>query len=385
MPSLVLAGQSDCRWCDDGKPAQYVASDARCKPINEVCAPLPPSPPSPPPRSIGDTTPSGCTLLAGTDHTGTTCKGSTKVFEGAVVKWHLTEEWCYTACQRDSRCSVARYSPTQTSYGMNAPYCAHYKSEVECDLQPESSPLSIVFKCPAPAAVDCSSLVADGLPCGQAAGGAVCANCCGTDGLCGSGTWTCNRQHGAHPLYSASGFADIGYNGVRVDFGDVPCAPSPPPALPPALPPVSPTLAASTLVSSPTSAPSTYLGRVGAPIDCLSLKEDGAQCGTSNATSNATICRHCCSSTGFCGNGDLWCGAGNQPGLSYAKIDPSGALCAPPPSPPLLPPPRVSQQPAQCVTMSDGSTRCVSVPVTASLNGNDLRERVRLHFGSALR
>ena len=48
------------------------------------------------------------------------------------------------------------------------------------------------------------------------------------------------------------------------------------------------------------------------------------------------MCWHCCSATEFCGNdaGDgLWCGEGNQPAYSYAKIDPSSTLCGERPGP----------------------------------------------------
>ena len=88
----------------------------------------------------------------------------------------------------------------------------------------------------------------------------------------------------------------------------------------------------------------------------------------------------------------------------------------PPPRPPVLPPPRASMQPAQCVIMANGQRRCLSIPVRdrrlepragppiqsaleegnpftsvpscwqtrSSLNNNDMRERVRLHYGLAL-
>ena len=51
---------------------------------------------------------------------------------------------------------------------------------------------------------------------------------------------------------------------------------------------------------------------------------------------NAGMCWHCCSASGFCGKdaGDgLWCGEGNQPAYSYAKIDPSSNLCGKRPMP----------------------------------------------------
>ena len=46
---------------------------------------------------------------------------------------------------------------------------------------------------------------------------------------------------------------------------------------------------------------------------------------------------------------------------------PSPPMPPPPATPPRIPAPRASLQPAQCVTMSDGETRCVSIPVRASL------------------
>lgn len=51
---------------------------------------------------------------------------------------------------------------------------------------------------------------------------------------------------------------------------------------------------------------------------------------------HAGMCWHCCSASGFCGKdaGDgLWCGEGNQPAYSYAKIDPSSNLCGKRPMP----------------------------------------------------
>jgi len=198
--------QADCKWCDDGSPAEYVAFDARCKPVGQPCAPLPPSPPAPPPRDLGDVVNGGCVLVAGTEEA---CEGSV-VFEANVFKWHLSEEWCTVACIRDPRCTVAQYTPSTLMFGMMAPYCKHYATMESCDLQPvppgSDDAANLVFECPDPPRVDCAALVADGLPCGAAAGGAVCANCCSIEGVCGSDQGSCNRQHGAHPGYSASGF-----------------------------------------------------------------------------------------------------------------------------------------------------------------------------------
>jgi len=87
----------------------------------------------------------------------------------------------------------------------------------------------------------------------------------------------------------------------------------------------------------------------------------------------------------FGGNGS-WVNITEIDGLvedeETGRESPSPPSPSPPPS---MPPPRASQQPAQCVTMSDGSTRCVSFPVSASLNQNDLRERARLYFGLAFK
>lgn len=111
---------ADCKWCDDGSPAEYVDYDERCKPVSEPCAPLPPSPPSPPPRTIGDAATGGCVLAGGTGHTGNSCTGA-RVFEAGVAKWHMSEEWCNVACQRDPDCSVAEYTPGMLSFGMVMP------------------------------------------------------------------------------------------------------------------------------------------------------------------------------------------------------------------------------------------------------------------------
>ena len=272
-------------------------------------------------------------------------------------------------------------------------YCTHYATIDTCNMQPSggSDVERIVFQCPDQPAVDCASLASDGLPCGDAAGGAVCANCCSVDGVCGSDQGSCNRQQGAHPLYSASGFVDINMYGTRKTFPDLACAPSPSPPSPPPPPP--------------------------RPIDCASLLSDGDQCGAGVADDGGdAMCRHCCSSTGFCGTDDgdgLWCGAGNQPEYSYAKLDPGGSLCsigldlAPglasrvevaTPPPPSSPPPHVCWEEPQCVTLplvegvvpsvrpidadgqSNGGGTCVTLPCGSSLSDSDIRRRLnRLH------
>ncbi len=90
--------------------------------------------------------------------------------------------------------------------------------------------------------------------------------------------------------------------------------------------------------------PTPIAATAGTFYSCDDLVEDGGRCGAADGGADPTprICRHCCGSTGFCGKDDgdgLWCGEGNQPLYSYAKIEPDGTQCAAPPSLPPSPPP----------------------------------------------
>ena len=109
-------------------------------------------------------------------------------------------------------------------------------------------------------------------------------------------------------------------------------------------------------------------------------------------------------------------GDGKSVTVDGIRFDCTPPPSPPPPRPPVLPPPRASMQPAQCVIMANGQRRCLSIPVRdrrlepraappiqsaleegnpftsvpscwqtrSSLNNNDMRERVRLHYGLAL-
>jgi len=133
---------------------------------------------------------------------------------------------------------------------------------------------------------------------------------------------------------------DIAFDGTRRDFDDLLCAPSPPPP-PPSPPPPS-------------------------PIDCVALVPDGGRCGAPPLAADA-VCWHCCSSQGFCGTDDgggLWCGEGNQPQFSYAKLDPGSAQCGTHTT--------VVFGARQCVTdPATGRQHCVALPEGRDVNSED--------------
>jgi len=60
------------------------------------------------------------------------------------------------------------------------------------------------------------------------------------------------------------------------------------------------------------------------PLVCDELAPNGARCGPDNG---GAMCRYCCASTGYCGDGALWCGGDAIRGASYKLIDPERLSC----------------------------------------------------------
>ena len=57
---------------------------------------------------------------------------------------------------------------------------------------------------------------------------------------------------------------------------------------------------------------------------CDELAPNGARCGVDG---NGTVCKYCCGATGYCGDGDLWCGDGADFIYSYKLRDPERSSC----------------------------------------------------------
>ena len=151
------------------------------------------------------------------------------------------------------------------------------------------------------------------------------------------------------------------YNGCQIWMSDPDPGSPPPPS--PSPPPPSP--------SPPPPSPSPPPP----PINCpaLVLNNDGdplqRRCGSTDPSKS--MCRNCCSFSGYCGVGEAYCGQGNQLAFSaqmlvaqeYADMNAIDMLCPLNPSPPPSPPPPQLPPPVPPPSRSRHTTiRCSNCP-----------------------